>query len=145
LTRPPLHKLEKFMLAVVVAEYCSLAFGLWMEPWTFTEGGVLLRLGIVVLCLLAAVGFMLLVMRSAWGLVLLALFHGLQVPQWTLGDHWTWQFSFSPTVFAGVMQVGEFQLRANLVALLFTALCFPAWQLRRAANLAGAWPAPSDS
>jgi hypothetical protein len=139
MTRPPLHKIEKFLLAIIVAHFCYLAWSLLMQPEAFTEGGVLLRLVLVVLVLLGGVAFALIATRSPAGLVVLMCFYAPQLPHLRVDGEIWWMFSFSPTFFGGVFVTDTWALRVNLVALLLFALCFPAWQMRRKANVTGAF------
>jgi hypothetical protein len=140
-TRPPLHKIEKFFLVVIVAHLGFLAWSLVVEPETFIQGGVLLRLVLVLLVLLCVVAFALIATRSPSGLVVLMFFYAPQLPYLEIDGETVWMFSFSPTYFRGVFAGDTWQLRVNLVALLLFAICFPAWQMRRKANVTGVLPA----
>ncbi|HUQ09392.1 MAG TPA: hypothetical protein VM146_03680 [Steroidobacteraceae bacterium] len=140
MTHPPLHKIEKFMLALIVAQFCWLGWGLWSNPSIFTGGGVLARLMIVALILIGCVAFTLIATRSPSGWVTLMGFYLPQLPNVDAHGQTLWMFHFLPTIFWRVFTGDAWELRVNLVALLFFALCFPAWQLRRKANVAGAFP-----
>jgi hypothetical protein len=140
-TRPPLHRIEKFMLALVVAQFCWMGWALRSNPSMFIQGGILMRLVIVALVLVGCVAFALIATRSPSGWVTLMLFYLPQLPRVDAGGQTIWMFSFLPTMFARLVGGDAWQLLVNLTALLFFSLCFPAWQLRRKANAAGALPA----
>jgi hypothetical protein len=139
-THPPLHKIERFMLVIVIAQFGYIAWSLWSGPWKFSEANVLGRLVVVASVLIACIAFALIVTRNPSGWMALMVFYLPQLPRWDMDGVTYWQLYFLPTIFGRVFDAGSWKLHVNLVALLFFAICFPVWQLRKKANATGAMP-----